>query len=63
MTNDGKTVAFIGDSELNVWHRNYPEHWQPWFRGLYFALTGLAALAFVVSLVIDHRRGRAHRGL
>jgi len=41
---------------IRIWQRNYPEHWQPWLRRLYIALTSLAALAMVASLTFDQRR-------
>ena len=54
---DGNSLlAWRGD--VTIWQRLYPEHWQPWLRGLYIALTSLAALALVVSLAFDQRRRR-----
>ena len=43
---------------FTVWQRLYPEHWQPWLRGLYIALTSVTALALAISLVFDQRRRR-----
>jgi len=54
---DGNTLVFVS-AAVEVWQRVYPKHWQPWLRGLYIALTSLAALALLASLYFDQRRRR-----